>query len=115
MKRFRATCEVAYRDCKLEEKQIQNVLNNTSLLGIKVRLWEGVSAAKDGLEAIRRLEQLQASHDDLLAALEKFVAWNVKYPSSTIYGHSAIIRIAAELDKIAEEARAAIAKAQESK
>ncbi len=71
-KRFRATCEVAYRDCNISEKQIQNVLNNTGLLGLRVRLLEGMSAAKDGLEACDRLDRSESSRKELLDALKKY-------------------------------------------
>ena len=63
-------------------------------------------------ELIAFAPTLKQQRDNLLAAVEKFVEWNVKYPSTTIYGHSAIVRIAAELDKIAEQAKAAIAKCE---
>lgn len=47
--------------------------------------------------------------DKLLAALEKFIAWNKAYPSSRIYSATAIRVIAKELDQIADQAEAAIA------
>lgn len=56
--RFRATCEVAHRDCNISEKQIQNVLSNTGILGLRVRLLEGTSAAKMGLEAADIIESM---------------------------------------------------------
>ena len=51
--------------------------------------------------------------DELLAALEKFIAWNKAYPSSRIYSATAIRVIAKELDQIADQAEAAIASVKE--
>ena len=62
-------------------------------------------------EACDRLDTSEASRKELLEACVKVQDWNEKYPSSTIYGHEAIIRIAAELDEIVEQTKAAIAKA----
>ena len=58
------------------------------------------------------VENLRAERDELLAVLKKVAAWNKVYPSSRIYGHEAIKRIAAEMDAINAEAKAAIAKAE---
>lgn len=55
-------------------------------------------------------QEERAKRDELLAALEKFVAWNKRYPSSRIFSESAIRKIAKELDEIAAESEAAIAK-----
>ena len=90
-KKFRATCEVAYRDCKLEEKQIQTVLKNTGLLGVQVRLWEGVIAASDGLKACDRLEAVEAKIEqqqkcikNFMQALKPILEGSVKTPSFDI-------------------------------
>ena len=50
--------------------------------------------------------------EELLAALQKFVAWNAKYPSSRIYNETDIRKIAKELDTINEDAVAAIVNAK---
>jgi len=64
-------------------------------------------------EAEDIIDRLESSREDLLAVCEAFVKWNKKYPSTTIYGHSAILRIIDELDKIAEQSKAAIAREKE--
>lgn len=55
---------------------------------------------------------LEIQRDELLAVLEKFIAWNKAYPSSRIYSAPAIRVIAKELDQIAEQAEAASASAK---
>jgi len=72
---FRADCEVAIRDCDISEKQIQNVLNNTGLLGIKVRLSEGRRAGKQGLEACDRLDSAESINADLTTICEQVQDW----------------------------------------
>ena len=52
--------------------------------------------------------RLIAAAPALLAACKDFHAWNTKYPSSSIFSHAVIVKIAAELDEIAESAKAAI-------
>lgn len=63
--------------------------------------------------AARIAERLQEQNRELVEALEKFTAWNERYPSSRIYGEGDIRRIAGELDVIYDEAHAALAKARE--
>ena len=55
-------------------------------------------------------EDIAKQRDELLAVLEKFIAWNKAYPSSRIYSAPATLVIAKELDQIAEQAEAAIRK-----
>ena len=60
VRRFRPGCEVAYRDCKIDEQGLFNVLKNTGLLGVQVRLMDGAMAGKDGLEACDIIDSLIA-------------------------------------------------------
>lgn len=48
--------------------------------------------------------------DGLVGVVEKFVAWNEKYPSDRVYSHHVIVQIAKELDEINAEAVAVLAK-----
>lgn len=57
-------------------------------------------------------DELKRQRDEMLSVLEKFSAWNKRYPSSRIYSGSAIREITKELDQIAEEADAAISGAK---
>lgn len=64
-KECRAHCEVAYRGCEINQEQIQNVIKNTGLLGIEVRLAEGMLAAKKGIELCDRLDSAEAENQKL--------------------------------------------------
>ena len=71
VKSFKATCEVAYRDCNVNQKQIQTTLNNTGLLGIEVRLAEGAESASMGLEALSVITSQKAQLAQLRTRLQK--------------------------------------------
>jgi len=68
-KKFRASCKVTRESCDITEEQIQNVINNTGVLGLKVRYIEALVNAKEGLEACDRIDRLEAeltAKDELL-------------------------------------------------
>ncbi len=76
-------------------------------------------SAEEVEEAAERLDTLtitirgmEIERSDMLSALEKFIQWNKRYPSSRIFSHSEILAIAKELDLIATEAEEAVAKAK---
>ena len=52
------------------------------------------------------------SHAAMLDVCEKIVEWNKKYPSGRIFSHVEIVKIAAEIDGVAEKAERALAIAQ---
>lgn len=60
-------------------------------------------------------EQLEAEIASLREVVEMIIEWSDKYPSSRIYGHDQIVKIAAEIDKVAEIARSILAKPAEQK
>ena len=70
---------------------------------------ECIDPDADTIEHHPKRQQLENQRDELLAVLEKFAAWNKRYPSHRIYNESSIRSIAKELDQIAAEAEAAIA------
>ena len=84
--------------------------NSTEGMERAVEIGRPYSVERD--KAIERELELTKQRDDLLAALERFVAWNRRYPSSRIYSATSIRQIAHELDQIAAQAEAAIAAAQ---
>ena len=59
-KRFRAGCQVVYRDSNMDETKIKAVLKNTSFLGLEVRFAEARLNAKEGLEACDIIDRLSA-------------------------------------------------------
>jgi hypothetical protein len=96
-------CEICERSTNSDHQECHEwrgglVCNDCWLGDDEIALWHKQQAA-------------EAMHD----ALEKFVGWNKKYPSSRIYSEGQIRQIAAELDAIAAEARAALAAAQGEK
>jgi len=59
-KKLRSHCRVAYRDCNIDEKGLATVIKNSGLIGVLVRLADGMIAAKVGLEACDRLDEAEA-------------------------------------------------------
>lgn len=55
----------------------------------------------------------EKERDELVKALRKVVDWNDKYPSNRVFSHSAIVRIAKEMDEISNETRAILARYDE--